>query len=443
MYACSAADQAGVSLQHVSRYPEAIKAHQRAVKLARREGLVSLLEGLLNNLGEAQRHLGRYDDAEASLKEAEAIAAVHDEESTISIAHNRALVVQDKGDHAGAETLFKQCRDRSRSKGFWREYVRAIEALANLACLEQQYVLSKRRYVQAIQYAKIKRASDLLPRLSLNYAHLELFLGNPNVAIRQMRNCMKQVANQPDEHLFHYVSGRAYSDTNMFTNAVEHLTIAASLAVKVGDKEQQLLALGALADVYENNKRHAEAIDILQTVIDAEEDIESKVWAMIQLVRVKLEFEDDSAQSTYNTAMQLINRYKLHEASVDLHMTLGQHTWINDDKDRLQALQAFTFAYITALINDIENKDEERSVAGEAGAAILRLLTSPQTCVPQQELESLFAELKDWVNKNFSSNGIREFALTIFRWSIELLPLNSSPKKLSDRLNQLVKRRRR
>lgn len=438
MHGCTAADQAGVCLQHLSRYPEAIKAHNRAVRLARREGFVSLLEMLLNNLGEAQRHLGRLDEAEASLKEAEIIAAVHDEESAISIAHNRALVIQDKGDHAAAEALFKECRDRSRLRKFWREYIRAIEALANLACVDRQYSLSRRRYLDAIQHAKSKKFSDLLPRLSLNYAHLELFLGNPKIALREMRIRLNQVTGEPDEYLFHSVLGRAYSDTNQLTKAVDHLKIAASLAEKVGDKEQQLLALGMLAEVFEDDGRHTEAVEVLQTVIDLEEDIESKVWAMVRRVRIGLELEDGSAQITYDNAMELINRHRLHEANVDLHMTLGQHAWLHDDEERLQALQALIFAHLMALVHDIETDDDAQSIAGEVGAAILQLLTSPQTCVPQAELESLYEKLKDWAATDLSGKNIRKFALTICRWAIELVPLNASPKKFSDRLDELA-----
>lgn len=85
------------------------------------------------------------------MKEAEKIAHFNnDKEAEISIALNRALVLDDSGNEKKAEKLLYECRDWAKSVKLWPEYVRSLHRLANLAWLQGKHKLAEKRYKKAL-----------------------------------------------------------------------------------------------------------------------------------------------------------------------------------------------------------------------------------------------------------------------------------------------------
>jgi len=437
-------DQRGVCLQELGRLEEAIPIHRKAAGLAEKHRDLFMLETCLNNLGEGLRKLGQFEKAQQTLSSAESVAVRRgDHESAISIAHNRALALQQQGDEVAAAKLFIECRDRSSRRGFWGEYVRAWEALANLACYQTRRTLAKTRYKRALREARKHKLHDMLPRIALNYARFLEWLGEPKLALRELAKHEQGFRNELDAHLYHFTLGQLHQNLGNLDAAVKQFTTGRELAQTLGDVASVADCSAHLAGVYEAQDQVGLSLSEMRNALGYAHEPEQQAELLIQLLRIQLAAGDDKAsEGTFEKARSLADEHGLHHDYVDLHMTLAEHEWKGDRASKLNAMKAWAVAILRALEVDVSEPRPDTgdsSFCGEIAGHVARTLTTPQLAAMERQFDSLMAEVEDWLaNEVGNSQWLVRSATWPFKMARRLLPYIESPQRLADEVDRLL-----
>jgi tetratricopeptide (TPR) repeat protein len=445
---CVAADKAGVFLQETGRHREAAKKHALAIRVARKCRYIGLLEGFLNNQGECFRRLRRWEKSETAFLEAEALSANRNSRTSISIMHNRALLYSDQERLGEAETLLLRCKRICHSRKDWVELVRTWEGLAQLALRQSNYELCLRRYEKAWKIAKAKRLDREAVKTGLNYASLLLDNSRPKAAIAILSPLAKKTLDPSLSHLVSLVLGQSYQEIGKHSESLRFLESSFRLSKAIGDHDHHLDAAASFAFSLEQCGRYTEAIEVLKSVEESEKNPELWSILMTQLLSSQLHVDSPDCQSTYDRIQRVASKHNLREVIADLHLMIGERQWTGTFDDKCKALQAFAIAIVNGLAFEIfdrkqlgsERDPESDSSAGSIFGHAMYLLTHPSTATTLVELKRLDDIFAEWLRSELRNSDaeLHEFARSITRFAIELLPLNRNPLKMSQRMNQLI-----
>lgn len=300
-----------------------------------------------------------------------------------------------------------------------------------------------------MQIAKSKKLAQQADSTVLNYAWLLLSCDSPNKAIAVLSPYVNNSHDPGLSHLIALVLGQSYLALGKPGPAIEHLEHATRRSKAIGDYEHHLDAAVAFADALEQIGRFEEAIPWLQSVESMEKDLELWTVLMTQLLRVQMKADSPDSQATYNRIQRFATKHELNASLAELHLVVGEQLWLGDYDSKLQALQALARACLEALIYDVTtNEDledakrsEAENLSGEILGQALVLLVFPETATTLEELKSLHIEFGKWVRKKLPQPEVGDFVLTLTEFAIELLPLNKYPRKISQKMNQLIAQR--
>ncbi len=206
-----AVDERGLSLQRLGRADQAAPLHSRAVRLAEKHNLPTQLRTSLNNLGQAYRRLGRFDEATASLQESEDMArAAGDYKAALGTMVNRGMVLLERRDHIAAGRVLRKCSAEAERRANWREYVMGQEALGNLAWHRKRLKDAEVHYRKGYVAAKNGGLKDSQAEIAVNYASLLEKTGRSKQALRVLRVYESEFSAIIDPHVCHDVLAGLY-----------------------------------------------------------------------------------------------------------------------------------------------------------------------------------------------------------------------------------------
>lgn len=162
-----ALEEIATCLQSQEKYSDAETYYRRAFDLAKKHLRAQIPGALLNNYAELLRKTGR--SAQAIPLYEQAIAkdeATGDLESRLLVEHNLALALEEINCGDKARNIFLAIARKARNKRLWEHHARAWLALANVAWLQNQRGVARRRYAK-VRLLSIKYQ---LPSLSLHSA---------------------------------------------------------------------------------------------------------------------------------------------------------------------------------------------------------------------------------------------------------------------------------
>ena len=342
---CRALDQLGVCLQELERYPEAKKAHRRALTIARKLDDSERAENCLNNLGELLRQTNRPGAAIDCYVEAEALAeARRDYESLISVAHNRSLVLADQGDFDEAGRVLRRCRDFARKRGIQLEYVRALHGLANLAWMEAKPGTAERRYAKALAEAKRRGVSEQLCPISLNYANALSHRGDSRMAIRVLASVEGAFVGLPDAQTYLIQLASLYQEVGDTERSEARWRAAFDHATLVGDRDAMATSAGGLALICEDDGRLPEADKQLLTALAHESEPELCMVLLLQRLKVLLRMNEEKAASEVFEEVQTLGQeHELTDDLVNGYLIIGDYNW-EERKSKREATKAYAAA---------------------------------------------------------------------------------------------------
>ncbi|MEX0677180.1 MAG: tetratricopeptide repeat protein [Pirellulales bacterium] len=440
----AAIDQRGVCLQELGRIEEAISLHQKVVRLARSSGDLVQTEISLNNLGESLRKVGRFAEAAQTLGEAESVAVQRgSHESAISIAHNRALAVQQNGDEPSAARIFAQCRDRALSKECWSEYIRALEGLANLACEQARVKLARSRYKLALTEATRHGQAAMAPRIALNYARFLQWVGQPSAALRELQMHEQTFARYLDSCRYDLTLGELHESVGNRREAVTHLERAKSSALGLGDDIVIVACASHLAAIHDDNRQFAASIQELEFALTRGAGPKKQADLLCHLLRMYLARGDDKGtEKVFNRARTLAESHNLDHRYIDIHMILGEHQWKGARESKLDALKAFTVALVRAfeiLVSERADAPENSTALADVSRHVLHTLTHPKYAPSEKQWSSLSQDLDTWLVQNLKWH---RSALARLIWPIhisqKLRPYVNRPKRLGTEMRRLL-----
>jgi tetratricopeptide (TPR) repeat protein len=428
-YRCRFADQLGMCLQQLGNPEAAIPEHRNALRVARSLPDTGLAENCLNNLGEALRKTRRSDEAIPLFREAEALARDRgDVESEISLAHNRALALEDVGKRAQATAVLRKCRDVSLELECWDQYVRALHGLANRAWIASKVDEAQDLYRQALSAAKKHRVPEQAVAISINYANALRYKNRPERACKVLLAVRSNVSATPNAHEYHFVLGAAAEEASNFATAIAAYEAAFTGARAAGAAVEAAQAATSLAECHLNAGNYDQAGDVLHRALSAETVTKRKVPLLT--VRLKLLLQTgprSQASRVFGQATRLAKAEGMKEELVDLYMLIGDHDW-DHGKSKTNAMKAYTGALLPAGELGVE-------VMIETGMhSVRRLLTLPGTDRVQQ-IEKLLASLQTWLKIQVKENeyaDVERIALWPPRVALRLAREGSSLLTLSE-----------
>ena len=404
-----AQDQIGACLQELDRYPEAIKSHRKALRIARRLENLEFLEISLNNLGEALRETRRYAEAIRVLEEAEGISRNRgDHESAISVAHNRALTLQHQGKFDDAENVFRQCRDGARKRKLWSEYVRALHALANIAWHRGNSDIAVKRYKKALRAADKYNAKSRY-HICLNYANALSSLKQPESAIEILASATSQFELVLNAHQYHSDLADLYEETGNTKLAVKHWELAYESAIRVNNDywiSYSACALAAIHEDHEDVEPLEKANQYYQSAFEHETDSELRAPLLLRRARVLLKLnKEKEASKVLDEFHSLPADQKSQKNSVDALLIIGDHNWMKN-KSQKEALQ-FYFAAMMAC----SNTDIERFF--EIGVMIATRLSHIETRDKKRRVADLKRTIIRWFEEDQGVELEKQIALLL------------------------------
>ena len=231
-----AVDQIGMCLQELGRIVEAIPYHRRALQMSRRLPTTELAENCLNNLGEAFRKSGTSDAAIPLFEEAEGFARKRtDTEAEISIAHNRALALEDINRKEQAYQVLVRCRDIAFKGEHWEQHVRALHGLANHAWLTSKADEAVVVYREALQEARRHNLNDQATSIAINYAEALRYKSQNKQAFRVLESVAINLPQTPGNHVFYSVFAASAAENGKKARAKEALGAALKSAEAAND----------------------------------------------------------------------------------------------------------------------------------------------------------------------------------------------------------------
>ena len=402
---CRALDQRGACLQELERYAEAEKAHRKALAMARRLDGTQWVEHCLNNLGELLRKTNRPEGAIDCYVEAEALAETRkDDESAISVAHNRSLVLVDQGDFDEAARVLRWCRDVARKCGIQGQYVRALHGLANLAWVEKERRTAVRRYAKALAEAKRRGVSEQLCPISLNYANALRHGRDPEAAIRVLTPVQESFAKLADAQNYLIELASLYQEIGDAERAEPCWRTAFGHALVVGDRDAIATSAGGLAELCKEDGRLQQADKYLQTALAYEVEPQLRMVLLLQRLEVLVGMKKEKAASmAFEEVQALAQQHDLTDDLVNGCLIIGDYNW-EEGKSKREATKAYA-----AALSCASGLDGVRIV--EVCVHIAAQLASVGGKRPLYRIRQLGKQVTSWLVQD---QGAKEGDLTIW-----------------------------
>jgi tetratricopeptide (TPR) repeat protein len=378
-------------LQQLGDHKAALKEHRAALRIARSLQATDIVENCLNNLGEALRKTGRSAEAVPLFVEAEAIARGRgDEESEISVAHNRALALEDLSQHSRAAAVLLRCRDAARRLECWDQFVRALHGLANHAWRTSKPDEAEGLYCEAFAAAKHHRVPEQRVMVAINYANALRVRGQPKKACRLLLGVRGAIFTAPDAWEYHFALAAAATEAGESSVAIAAYEAAGGAARAAGAMEEAVQGAAALAECLAEAGQFARAGDVIATTLSSETAGRRKVPLLTARLKLLLRTgKRPQAGRVFTQATRLAEAEGMKEELVDLHMVLGDHDW-QGGKSKLEALKAYTAALPPACNISFE-------VMIQTGAHVVRQLLNLPEGERASRIEGFLAKLKSWL----------------------------------------------
>lgn len=429
-----AIDQRGVCLQDMDECHRARREHLRALLIARRHDDLEQTGRSLNNLGEALRKLGKYEDAIRAFREAERITlACRDFEGALSAAQNRVLVLWAQNNEQQVARVLTWCRHLAIRHQLWDQAITALARLAELAWGQKRTKEAKQYYRRALMEAK-KHNGVPGHRIALNYCRLLLSEGDAALAARVLPQWKDAFMTEPDAYLFHYTLAETYHEMKDFESAEIHWRLGCSSAEAAGDRDYVAMCASRLAEVLETRHQFRASERELRVALRNESEPMGKALLLIQMLRMQLaNGHDKGAEKTFGEARDIADKNRLHTVTVDIHVMVGDYYWLRSRRNRLNALKAYIVGILGAVQIDLD-------AYGELVVHIITFLTAAKAAPLPREFTLLSRSLEKWVAKNIPSDPSGR---SLVMWPIALLgrvlPFAGDPQKLADELGRLAK----
>lgn len=422
-----ALDQMGFCFQQLGSYRQAEDAHTDAVKLARKSKDQLALENGLNNLGELLRKTDRPSEALKPLLEAESIArAEGDEESALSIAHNRALAIFASGDRTAARRLLRTCRDMAKRNGWHHEFVRALLGLGNFAWESREPAEAERLYRHALREARHYDTTDQIWQVALDLGYalrcrkrFKQALGLFQLAAEtcddplQLPQCYLQIA-------------ACKGDCGLERAAQKAWLQCRDLALAANDRETVAIASAALGAGHADSGAFDQAHRDMEAAYQHEDNPIDRGYLLLDHLRMLLAGKQDKeATKVFRTLRKLARKEPaLSDVLIDAHVAIAEYTW-TEEKRKLESLKAYL-----AALNDSYSVGIER--AFEVGSHLSKMLFSIPPGERCGRLDDYERRLTAWLHRT-NKKPLPPLALRVLLWPLRVTRrITQSPRAGAD-----------
>lgn len=401
-YMCRFVDQLGMCLQQRGALELAIREHRVSLRLARSLQISELTENCLNNLGEALRKTGKSEEAIALFHEAEGIARKRgDAESELSVAHNRALVLEDLGRRAQAASLLRRCRDKSLELECWDQFARALHGLANHAWATSKVEEAIDLYRQAFGAVKKHQLPEQSVAIAVNYANALRQTGRLAQAHKLLLSVQGNALTAPDADEYFTALGQTAEEVGETGDAVAAYESAWTVARAAGSDSGAALAAATLAESLLRSGEHGRAQKVIDEALAEAKTTSQKVPLLTARVRLLLGTgQRPQAGREFGRATRLAQAESMNADLVDLHMLLGDYDW-QHGKSKTEAAKAYIAALIPANAIGVE-------VMFQTGAHMIAQLLSLPEVSRLQTIEKLLAALGKWLTSQMSNKQLKD-----------------------------------
>ena len=405
-WACRALDQTGLCLQELGRFDEAERYHRQALTIARRKGYERWTEHSLNNLGEVLRKQDRPKEAIKAFVEAESCARKRGNiEDAISTSHNRALALEAQGKTDQSARLLRDCRAVAKKNGWWREYVRALHGLANIAWIQKKPRVAEQEYAKALTEAQRLKIADQVCGISLNYSNALKWNGRAKRGLRVLQAVEDRFTRLPEAHEYFIQLAILSQTTGNPSQEKQYWQLARQHAQQRGNRDKIALCSGALAELYQAEHAVGQAERELRVALEYETEPEPRAALLMQWLGLLFNRKAGKEASRVLTELQaLATQHDLTDDCIDAYMMAGDYNW-----DEGGGRWAGANLYVAAMIRSITGQDGQR--IWELGTHLVK-----QLClVKGQVRDNLERRARDWLVKTVRI-GPEEKDLVLVLW---------------------------
>ena len=443
----------GYLLMEIDRFQEAEDVFTDLESQLREHESPERLSMVLNNLGECLRHQGKMIEAEARLQESETLAwEVGKVGEAIGTAHNRALLYQQKGDLESAAKLFEECRDKAKRRKIWNEHIRAWEALAHVANLQEREGLAKSRYEKALAEAKKHKLSHSLARITLNFSNLLYYEGESRKGLKLLQKHQRSFEEESGSYQYFFAMGLCLEDLNRLDEAVDNFQIAKERAMQFGDLANVANCLSHIAEIYIYRKDStALIVDEIEQLISSSSDPEFTLAVTEVLLRIAIESDDDDwSQKVYDRGVKTCDQSLPHQIA-HLNLIVAEHYWKSGGfEKRLEAMRVFAQTLMEAWnhdLGDVESDEDidfsEDSMVTSLIGRVTSLLSLPPDNASPEEFEKLMADFEQKLQNELCKTSKDRRALKIllkpFEMAARLIPFADQPRKRLVEIENLMR----
>lgn len=276
------ADQAfrrGLDAFERGTFADAIAGWTEAARLYEREGNRAGQERALRSLGQAHASLGQYQQALARLEEARALAEPSRDPARVApVLASLGSVELAAGQLDRAEPHLREAITQARARGDDRLAAAALNDLGSLLVLRQKPAEALDAYRESAALAHGAGYRTLAAQGQSNASSVLRQTGRIPEAKTALDEALDQLLPAPPSHdmAFALVNvGLGYRDlastfpdrAEVMRRSATALNAAVAAADRIGDRRAGSYARGYLGMLYEDERRHAEALDLTRQAL--------------------------------------------------------------------------------------------------------------------------------------------------------------------------------
>ncbi|WP_263789945.1 tetratricopeptide repeat protein [Salinibacter sp.] len=389
-------DERGVCLQHLGRFDEAEEAHSKSLEMSRTQDDGRGKETSLNNLGELYRKTGRPKKAIDSYQEAEKLASHRgDEEGRLSVAHNRALALNDLGSPDEARSLMEQIKREAQEIGSTYQLARALHGEALLAWQEEPDRETISTFKTAMDRARELGEMEPAVSAAANYASLLFQFDEAEKAVRELQPLESKIEDIGPLREYDYFSSlaEAYERVGDLQAARDCWLRALRIGKQIGNPETIQTPLMSLAGLDEQIGWTEEAEEKIDEALGYVSGIQEEGRILLAHLENVCRIGNESRVDFWGERVQeLADNQDLDHIYTDLHLQMGRYYLSMNHRRCFEAGQHFTAALSRG---GLVEEDVSRMV--EVGVDILFSLTTLEMENQSTHLEQLIGQLEDWL----------------------------------------------
>ena len=433
----AAVDQRGVCLQELERYSEAESLHRFALAAAKQMCDRQQQERSLNNLGEALRRQGRNKEALNPLRQSERIARkTQHHEGATSAAHNRALALEAMGQVKASERVLIKCRNDAERHQLWFEYVRAWEALANLAWTTGRPSVALRLYQRARVESRARRITETAPRIALNFARFLRSQRKFRAALRTLEPYRSQFEGIADAYMYFGTLADLYDQVGKLDEAVAAWKAAYGHATRLGNNGYASYCSAQEAMAHEKLQEQKISETSILAALRVARVPRRRAEILIQqlqfLLRKKVKRR---VQPLFEDALRFCQEHRLFEQKAKLYMLVGDSSLSGTYKGKCNAFKAYAMAMMAAL----EGLEADNTSFATVASHIVSKIASASSPIREHEIELLVNDLKaQLVQQAPNADAVIGCLLWPFDIARQLLPLRDRPRQFEAAVQQLA-----